>query len=177
MSPPVRGFALTGAARACATAEGAYANCLALSARYARWLRERGEPAGMIALRGSRAAFPSAAGRWPRLRARGLHALGDLQRRPGVDWTLAPVRPGRPWPVVLPVEVVAAGWRESEVWACATCPDLLADRRHGDLAPPAMHAEHLAIARATGGAGLPGPAPRLHRGTRRDLRLCGGRGG
>ena len=48
VTPPVRGFALTSAARTCATPAGAYANCLALSVRYALWLRERGEPAGLL---------------------------------------------------------------------------------------------------------------------------------
>ena len=40
MRPAVSAFALSGEALACTTPEGAYANCLALSVRYALWLRD-----------------------------------------------------------------------------------------------------------------------------------------
>ena len=158
--PPVRGFALTGAARACATPEGAYANCLALSAGYDAWLREAGVPAGMSRCAG--------AGRVPL--GRGPLALCDPEGHAHwvvfsgdccVDWTwrqFEPVPGGRPlrclstrW---------AERWREVTVWACESLPRVRrrpsATRRR---APIGLHAEHRAIAHATGGAG-PFPDPR-----------------
>jgi hypothetical protein len=159
VTPPVRGFALTGAARACATPSGAYANCLALSVRYARWLRERDIAAGLLALRGSRAAFPSAAGRWPVCEPDAYAHWVTLSGDWAVDWTWRQFDPTAGWPVVLPVEQVIAGWLEHRVWACERCPELVADRRHQDLAPVAMAARHLAIARDSAGAG-PFPDPR-----------------
>ena len=162
MTPPVRGFALTGAARACATPAGAYANCLALSARYAAWLRARGEPAGLLALRGSRAAFPGAAGRWPHCDLSGYAHWVTASGGWAVDWTLRQFDPAAGWPVVTPVAVLADGWDAVEVWACERCPDLVADPRHQVLAPPALHAEHRALAEATDGAG-PFPDPRHDR--------------
>ena len=162
MNPPVSGFALTEAALACATAEGAYANCLALSVRYARWLRGRGEPAALLRVAGSRSGFPAAAGRWPHCDpgtyAHWVTVSGDVT----VDWTWRQFEPGAAWPVVAPVDTIGAGWREVSVWACEDCRELVADRRHEELAPAAMHARHRAIARATGGAG-PFPDPRHDR--------------
>ena len=171
MSPPVRGFALTGAARACATSEGAYANCLALSARYAAWLREGGVPAGLLAMRGSRAAFPSAAGRWPGCDPEGYSHWVTFSGDRCVDWTWRQFEPGAAWPVVLTVDSLADRWQELAVWACEQCPDLVADRRHLALAPAGMHAEHRALARATGGAG-PFPDPR-HDDTAPHVPMCG----
>jgi hypothetical protein len=159
VSPPVRGFALTSAARTCATPEGAYANCLALSARYAAWLRDRGEPAGLLALRGSRSAFPAAAGRWPFCDP-GAHAHWVTASAGwAVDWTFRQFDPGSAWPSVVPVAALADRWREVELWACEGCADLLADPRHGELTPAGLHAQHAALARATAGAG-PFPDPR-----------------
>jgi hypothetical protein len=159
VSPPVRGFALTGAARTCATPEGAYANCLALSARYAAWLRDLGVPAGILVMRGSRGAFPSAAGRWPGCDREGYAHWVTFSGDRCVDWTWRQFEPGASWPVVAPVAALADVWHEVAVWACEECPDLVADRRHLALAPAEMHAEHRALARATGGAG-PFPDPR-----------------
>ena len=159
MSPPVRGFALTGAARACATPEGAYANCLALSARYAAWLRDAGLPAGLLAMRGSRAAFPSAAGRWPGCDPEDYSHWVTFSGEHCVDWTWRQFDREAAWPIVLPVDALTGAWHEVRVWACATCPDLVADPLHQALAPADMHAEHRALARATGGAG-PFPDPR-----------------
>ena len=79
-----------------------------------------------------------------------------------VDWTWRQFEPGAAWPARLPVEALAAGWQEVAVWACEDCAELVADRRHQELAPAGMHAEHRALARATGGAG-PFPDPRHDR--------------
>jgi hypothetical protein len=159
VSPPVRGFALTGAARACATPEGAYANCLALSARYTAWLRDRGAPAGMLVLRGSRDAYPSAAGRWPDCDPEGYAHWVTISGGLCVDWTWRQFEPRADWPVVLPVGALAGAWRDVRVWACEACPDLVADSRHLALAHADLHRGHRSLARATGGAG-PFPDPR-----------------
>ena len=170
MSPPVRGFALTGAARTCATPEGAYANCLALSARYAAWLRERGTPAGILALRGSRIAFPDAAGRWPLCDPDGHPHWVTVTAAWTVDWTRRQFDAGAAWPHVVPLDALLPEWREAGVWACERCPELVADRRHRELAPAGLAAEHRAIARETGGAG-PFPDPR-HDATEPLRPLC-----
>jgi len=170
VTPPVRGFALTSAARACATPAGAYANCLALSVRYALWLRERGEPAGLLAMRGSRAAFPSAAGRWPLCEPESYTHWVTVSGDWAVDWTWRQFDPASAWPAVLPAEVAAGAWLESAVWACDRCPELVGHPRHQDLAPLAMAGEHLAIARTTAGAG-PFPDPR-HDHTPALVALC-----
>ena len=170
MRPAVSAFALTGEALACTTPEGAYANCLALSVRYALWLRERGEPAGMVALRGSRVAFPSAAGRWPLCEPGGYSHWVTVSGDWAVDWTWRQFEPSAAWPVVLPVDTVVAAWDEHVAWACDACPELVADPLHQELAPAGMHAAHRAIARATRGAG-PFPDPR-HDGTAALTPLC-----
>jgi len=159
VTPPVRGFALTGAARACTTPEGAYANCLALSARYAAWLRERGEPAAMLALLGSRRAFPDAAGRWPLCAPAAYPHWVTVSRGWAVDWTRRQFEPGAAWPAIVPESEIAEAWDDVRVWACERCPDLVADRRHAELAPAGMHLEHRRLARETAGMG-PFPDPR-----------------
>ncbi len=152
MSPPVRGFALTGAARACATPEGAYANCLALSARYTAWLRAGGVPAGMLVLRGSRVAFPSAAGRWPDCDPEDYAHWVTFSGELCVDWTWRQFEPGADWPAVLPVDALAGAWRDVRVWACEDCPELVADPRHLELAPADLHPS---IARSPGRRAAP----------------------
>jgi hypothetical protein len=127
--------------------------------RYARWLRDRGEPAALFRLARSRSAFPAAAGRWPLCDPRGYTHWVTVSGDCAVDWTWRQFEPDAPWPVVVPVDALLAGWHEASLWACEDCPELVADRRHQELAPAAMFAEHHAIARATGGAG-PFPDPR-----------------
>ena len=80
-----------------------------------------------------------------------------------VDWTWRQFEPGAAWPRrrCPSTRSPRAGARPA-VWACEDCPELVADRRHRELAPAGMHAEHRAIARATGGAG-PFPDPRHDR--------------
>ena len=170
MSPPVRGFALTGAARACATPRGAYANCLALSAGYTAWLRARGVPAGILVARGSRVAFPTAAGRWPDCDPEDYAHWVTFTGDHCVDWTRRQFQPDADWPAVLPVDALGGAWRDVTVWACENCPELVADPLHRELAPAGMHAEHRAIARATRGAG-PFPDPR-HDGRAALAPLC-----
>ena len=159
MTPPVRGFALTSAARACITPEGAYANCLALSGRYTAWLRDAGVPAGMLVLRGSRTAFPAAAGRWPACDPAGYAHWVTLSGDVCVDWTWRQFEPGAAWPLVSSVAALAEAWVDVRVWACDRCPELVADPRHLGLTPAGLHAEHRALAEESGGAG-PYPDPR-----------------
>jgi hypothetical protein len=162
VSPPVRGFALTGAARACTTPEGAYANCLALSARYTAWLREQGEPAGIVALLGSRRAFADAAGRWPLCPPAGHSHWVTVSGGWAVDWTRRQFEPGADWPATMPAAELADAWRDVRVWACERCPELVADPLHEQLAPAGMHLEHRRLAGETDGRG-PFPDPRHER--------------
>ena len=146
-------FALTDPARACAEPAGAYANCLALSARCADWLRERDVACGLLRFTGSREPFPAGAGRWP------LCDPSDIRHwtvRAGpwsIDWTARQFDAQAGWPALESVESVAARWQLAEDWACERCPELVADARHRDLAPVRLERAHRELARATGGRG------------------------
>ena len=121
-------------------------------------------------MRGSRAAFPAAAGRWPLCEPESYTHWVTVSGDWAVDWTWRQFDPASAWPAVLPAELAAAAWLESAVWACDRCPELVGDPRHQDLAPLAMAAEHLAVARATAGTG-PFPDPR-HDDTPALVALC-----
>jgi hypothetical protein len=154
--PPLEGFAATAAARACATPAGAYANCLALSARYAEWLRDQGVPAGLLVLRGRRRLLSASAGRWPfRDPASILHWTVAIDGW-SVDWTARQFDPDEPWPRVDAIAALDDDWEEIVSWACERCPELLADPRHAELAPPDLHADHRRRARA-GASRFPDP--------------------
>lgn len=151
----------------------AYANCLAVSARFAQWLRDRDVPAGLLHLRGLRGELPpGAAGRWPHCDPAAFEhwttAVGDES----VDWTGRQFDPAAAAPSVVPVARLAERWDEVQTWACEHCERLVDDPVHADLAPPPMAAEHAAIARRTGGAG-PFPDPR-HVDSAPLRRICGG---
>jgi hypothetical protein len=140
--PPLEGFAATAAARACAAPAGAYANCLAVSARYAEWLRDRGVPAGLLVLRGRRRPTAAGAGRWPFRDPTGILHWTVAVDGWSVDWTARQFDPHEPWPRVDPIAALADAWDEVASWACERCPELLIDPRHGELAPPDLHADH-----------------------------------
>jgi hypothetical protein len=146
-------FEQTGPARACRRSTGAYANCLAVSARCAEWLRANGVDCGLLHLAASREPLPRAAGRWP------LCDPADYQHwtvRAGdwsIDWTARQFRPLASWPEVDPVDALAARWRLVEDWACGRCAVLVADERHLELAPAGLARAHQAVAWATGGRG------------------------
>jgi hypothetical protein len=146
-------FQATEAARACERSAGAYANCLAVSARCALWLRERGVECGLLHMAGSARRFRHGAGRWPFTDpAETQHwtvCVGDWS----VDWTARQFRPRARWPEVEHVDALAASWALVEDWACATCPELVADSRHMELTPPGLGRAHRALARASGGRG------------------------
>ncbi len=167
--PPLDGFAATPAARACAAPAGAYANCLALSARYAEWLRDQGTPAGLLVLRGRRRPVSAGAGRWPfRDPASILHWTVAVEGW-CVDWTARQFDPLEPWPRVDPIAALDKDWDAVVSWACERCPELLADPRHGQLAPPDLHAAHHHRARTSAGR-LPDPR---HDGTAPLVTTCG----
>jgi hypothetical protein len=151
-------FRRTDVGRACELPAGAYANCLALSARCALWLRERGVECGLLQMTGAPKRFDGA-GRWPFTDPAATRhwtiRIGDWS----VDWTARQFRSRAAWPEVLHVDALAASWALVEDWACARCTELVADPRHMDLAPAGLEREHHAIARATGGLG-PFPDPR-----------------
>jgi hypothetical protein len=163
-------FGRTEAARVCADPVGAYANCLALSARCAEALRAGGVACGLLHLAGSRATFPYAAGRWPWYDpADAPHwtvRVGDWS----IDWTARQFRPEAALPEILPVAALPARWLLVEDWACPRCDPLIADPRHMELTPPGLGRRHRAVARTSGGRG-PFPDPR-HEGTPPLTLLC-----
>jgi hypothetical protein len=163
-------FAGTETARACARPAGAYANCLAASALCARWLRANGVACGLLHLAGSRTELRGRVGRWPVCDPAGVEHWTIWSGPWSIDWTARQFRRDAPWPLVEPIEALAVRWRTVEVWACERCPEVLGDERHAALAPAALHREHRAIARASGGVG-PFPDPR-HDGTTPLVRLC-----
>ena len=166
----LREFARTEPVRACSEPAGAYANCLALSARCAEWLRSQGVECGLLRHAGSLSGFPQGAGRWP------LHdprTIGHWTVRAGpwsVDWTARQFRPQADWPEVERVDALGARWSLTEVWACERCRELVAHPLHRELAPAWLEQAHLEVARATGGAG-PFADPR-HDATGELVSLC-----
>ena len=149
----VQEFTRTESARACADPVGAYANCLALSALCAAWLRERDIDCGVLRLSGSRGRFPNGSGRWPFCDPREIRHWTVSVGPWSVDWTARQFQPKANWPDVRRVDSLAASWRLIEDWACPRCPDLVADPRHCELSPSWLEREHRNIARATGGRG------------------------
>jgi hypothetical protein len=149
----IREFATTEPARVCADPAGAYANCLALSAQCAEWLRERGIECGVIRLSGSRARFPEGSGRWPFYDPREIRHWTVCVGAWSIDWTARQFRPRADSPDVRRVDSLVAGWRLIEDWACPRCPELVAHPAHRELAPIRLESEHRNIARATRGRG------------------------
>jgi hypothetical protein len=166
----VQDFRLTEPARACERPAGAYANCLAVSARCVLWLRARGIDCGLLHMAGSAQRFGRGAGRWPFTDpAETEHwtvRVGDWS----IDWTARQFRPRAAWPQVDHVGALTTRWRLVEDWVCPTCPELVADARHMELTPAGLGREHRALARACGGRG-PFPDPR-HDDTPALVVLC-----
>jgi len=166
----LREYEATDPARACKRSTGAYANCLAVSARCAHWLRARGVACGLMHLAGSLEPFPQAAGRWPFCDPADIQhwtvGVGDWS----VDWTARQFRARARWPEVERVDALAARWRLVEVWACDSCPQLVADQRHLELTPAGLEREHRALAQASSGRG-PFGDPR-HDDTPALVKLC-----
>jgi hypothetical protein len=163
-------FERSDAALACRRPAGAYANCLAVSARCVQWLRTCGVETGLVHLAGSLAPFPEGAGRWPFCDPAGIEhwtvRVGDWS----VDWTARQFHRGAGWPALERVEALGARWRLVEEWACPRCPQLVADARHLELTPAGLAREHRALARSSGGRG-PFRDPR-HDGTPALVRPC-----
>jgi hypothetical protein len=166
----LRAFEEADAARACEQPAGAYANCLALSARCAAWLRERGVACGLLHLAGSLEPLPHGAGRWPFCDPADTQhwtvRVGDWS----IDWTARQFRAGARCPEVEHVDALAARWLLVEDWACERCPRLVADPLHLELTPAGLDREHREVAQATGGRG-PFRDPR-HDDTPALVRLC-----
>ena len=162
-----------GGAGGFATPDDAYANCLAVSARFAQWLRDRGVAAGLLHLTGlDGGPAGGAAGRWPRCDPEGFEHWTTLVGDLSVDWTARQFDPDADAPSVVPVDRLAERWRAVETWACEDCDRLVDDGAHAELAPAAMAREHAAIAERTSGAG-PFPDPR-HTTSAPLRRICGG---
>jgi hypothetical protein len=146
-------FGRTEPARVCADPVGAYANCLALSAQCAEWLRERGVACGVLRHSGSRATFPDGSGRWPFVDPREIRHWTVRVGPWSIDWSARQFRPQADWPDVMPVDSLRAAWGLTEDWACPRCPVLVAHPRHRELTPNGLERAHRQIARATRGRG------------------------
>jgi hypothetical protein len=164
-------FAAREDATHCASPAGAYANCLAMSARFTEWLRARGVAAGILHLTGMKAPLDAgAAGRWPACDPSTFQHWTTLVGDAAVDWTARQFDPAAPVPTVAPAAELTEGWNEAEVWACEHCDRLVDDDAHADMAPAGLDTEHAALARATAGTG-PFPDPR-HDTTAPLTRIC-----
>ena len=163
-------FARTAPARSCAEPAGAYANCLAVSARCGEWLRSQGVECELMRFSGSRERFPEASGRWPFCDP---DTIGHWTMRVGpwsIDWSARQFSPDADWPAVKRIDSLTADWSQVHVWACRRCPELVVHPLHRELAPSSLEQEHRAVARATSGRG-PFPDPR-HDGTPDPKSLC-----
>src|SRR5262245_50263090 len=149
----IQEFARTEPARVCADPVGAYANCLAISARCAEWLRERGIECGMLRLSGSRARFRDGSGRWPFVDPREIRHWTVCVGRWSIDWSARQFWPRADWPDVRRVDALETAWRVTEDWACPRCPALVAHPLHRELTPSGLERAHREIARATSGRG------------------------
>src|SRR5262245_22440481 len=102
----LRAVAQTDWARACASPDGAYANCLAVSTRCALWLRDRGVASGLVHCEGSLAPFPAGAGRWPFCDPGTFHhwtvRVGDWS----IDWSARQFDGRATWPRLDRVEAL-----------------------------------------------------------------------
>jgi hypothetical protein len=163
LTAALRELARSGDLRACADPAGAYANCLAASARCAEWLRAREIECGLLLLTSSLEPFPHAAGRWPLCDPLECRHWTVRAGRWSIDWTARQFRPHADWPEVRPVDSLTARWRAVADWACASCPELLVHPLHRDFAPAPLERAHRDVARATRGGG-PFADPR-HDGT------------
>jgi hypothetical protein len=163
-------FEQTTPAQVCKRSAGAYANCLAVSALCAQWLRAGGVACGLLHVAGSLEPLRGGAGRWPFCDpAETQHwtvRVGDWS----IDWTARQFRRQARWPQVERVDALAARWRLVEDWACPRCPQLVADPRHLELTPVRLDREHRALARTSRGLG-PFADPR-HDDTPPLVKLC-----
>lgn len=158
-----------------ATPGEAYANCLAVSAQFAQWLRDRGVAAGLLHLKGMRdASLDGAAGRWPHCDPGAFEHWTTLVGDHSVDFTARQFAPDAQAPAVVAVDTLGERWETVETWACPSCDRLVDDPVHAELAPAAMAAEHETLARRTHGMG-PFPDPR-HLTSAPLRRICGGCG-
>jgi hypothetical protein len=170
LAAALREFGRTDHASACADPAGAYANCLAASARCAEWLRAQGIACGLLMASGSLEPFPDGAGRWPFCEPLECRHWTVRAGSWSIDWTARQFRPRAEWPELSEVASLAARWRLTADWACVRCPELLTHPRHGELAPASLERAHRDIARATRGRG-PFPDSR-HDGTPDLLSPC-----
>jgi len=163
-------FGQTEAARVCSYPAGAYANCLAMSALCAEWLRARGVECAIAWFSGSREPFPLAAGRWPYCDLQQINHWTVLAGEWSIDWTARQFEEQADWPDIRHLDTVAARWQRVEVWACDRCIQLVADGRHRELTPSRLDLTHRDIALETGGRG-PYADPR-HDATPALVSLC-----
>jgi hypothetical protein len=163
-------FAMTPAAATCSTPDGAYANCYAVSVRFARFLREHHVACLLLVLTGPVADMTAAAGRWPYLNpstaSHWVVQVGDVI----IDWTARQFDPAAELPYLSPAATAGERWGVVEHWACESCAMLVADERHVELTATGLELAHRLVAERTGGAG---PfSDRRHDQTRPLERVC-----
>ncbi|MGZ6641411.1 MAG: hypothetical protein ACXVFT_06175 [Solirubrobacteraceae bacterium] len=149
----IAAFRAEHAAAACAEPAGAYANCYAMSLRFAAWLRARDVPCSVLHLRGSRSPFPDAAGRWPPCAPERFEHWVVEAGGLAIDWTARQFVPDAPLPLVLDRAELGRRWREISSWLCVACDPGRAEPAHADLALGDLHLVHREIAVRTAGAG------------------------
>ena len=149
----LRDFASVAVTRSCADPAGAYANCLAVSVECAEWLRARGVQCGLLRLSGSREPFPEGTGRWPYFDPLAIRHWTVRAGAWSIDWSARQFHPRADWPDVRHVDSLAAHWHETEDWACARCPELVAHPLHRAFSPSDLERTHRELARATRGRG------------------------
>ncbi len=134
--------------------------CLAVSAQFAQWLREKKIRAGLLHLSGMRNNLADgASGRWPFTDRSTFGHWTVLVGEWSIDFTGKQFDPTVPTPLIVTVDSLKNDWDLVEVWACESCDRLVDDAIHADLAPLEMAEEHRNIAQRTQGEG-PFPDPR-----------------
>ena len=102
---------------------GAYANCLALSARCAQWLRAGGVECGLLHLAGSLEPFPDGTGRWPFCDHAEIEHWTVRAGDWSIDWTARQFHARAQWPEVERVEALAARWRTGRGLGVPSLPE------------------------------------------------------
>jgi hypothetical protein len=146
-------FARRTDARVCASSHGAYANDLAMSARFVRALRDERIAARLLLLEARQAAAPAAQGRWAHTRPGDVTHVVAAVREMAVDWTARQLDPAAPFPLVCRVGDLLEHWSRVRRWSCERCGRVVEDLAHLSLAAPGLAELHRFAAVKTAGAG------------------------
>lgn len=125
----------------CRTPQGAYANCLAVSAAFSQQARELGLAAGLVELRFSARWEGRGAGRWPFVLPGSHSHWVSLLGEETVDWTARQFQANAAYPLISSPACLREEWGEVILWACPHSR-LIQEKEHLRPAPLEMEETH-----------------------------------